>query len=38
MAKFSFTDPETGKEFKITAPEGATLAQAQAVFQKQLSY
>jgi hypothetical protein len=36
MAKFSFTDPETGKEFKITAPEGATLAQAQAVFQKQL--
>lgn len=36
MAKYTFTDPSTGKQFSVSAPEGATYEQAEAVFQKQL--
>ena len=36
MSNFSFTDPTTGKVFKVKAPGGVTEAQARAVFDQQL--
>lgn len=35
MSNFSFTDPSTGKVFKVKAPAGVTEAEARAVFDAQ---
>mgnify|MGYP003349922043 CR=1 FL=1 len=36
MSSFSFTDPITGKVFKMDAPSGVSFDQAQAMFKQQL--
>ena len=36
MSSFSFTDPITGKAFKMNAPSGVSFDQAQAMFKQQL--
>ena len=36
MSSFSFTDPITGKSFKMNAPSGVSFDQAQAMFKQQL--
>lgn len=36
MSIFSFTDPDSGKSFSVTAPAGVTEEQARAIFKQQL--
>lgn len=36
MKSFTFTDPATGREFTVQAPDGTSLSQAKAVFEQQL--
>ena len=36
MKTFTFTDPATGQEFSIQAPDGTSFSQAKAVFEQQL--
>lgn len=37
MKSFTFTDPATGQEFTVQAPDGTSLSQARAVFEQQLT-
>lgn len=36
MKSFTFTDPATGREFTVQAPDGTSFSQAKAVFEQQL--
>lgn len=36
MKSFTFTDPATGREFTVQAPDGTSISQARAVFEQQL--
>lgn len=36
MKSFTFTDPATGDEFTVQAPDGTSISQARAIFEQQL--